>query len=112
MKNRIKSNYHALNVLKSAQPKLRKAVISNCNREHLICMSECILNVLNGNLKVSDCAKQKLKNHKSVIRKVAVKRVTSSAKKRLINQRGGFLLPLLSTVHPTLANLLFRQRAK
>jgi hypothetical protein len=109
---RIKSNYHALNVLKSAQPKLRKAIISNCNRELLNCISECILNVLNGNLKVSDCAKQKLKKHKSVHRKVADKRVTSSAKMRLIHQRGGFLLPLLTAVLPTLANLLFRQRAE
>jgi hypothetical protein len=61
---------------------------------------------------VSGCAKQKLRNHKSVLRKVAEKRVTSSGKKRLINQRGGFLLPLLSAVLPTLANLLFRQHDK
>jgi len=107
---RIKSNYHALNVLKSAQTKLRKAIISNCNRALLNCIS--ILNVLNGNLKVSDCGKQKLRKHKSALRKVADKRVISSAKKRLINQRGGFLLPLNTAVLPTLANLLFRQRAK
>jgi hypothetical protein len=112
MMKRIKKNYHALNVLKSAQPKLRNAKISNCNRELFNCISECILNVLNGNLKVSDCAKQKLRKHKSVLRKVADKRVTPSAKKRLINQRGGFFLPLLSAALPTLANLSFRQRAK
>ena len=39
---------------KTAQPKLRKAIISNSNRELLNCISECILNVLNGNFKVSD----------------------------------------------------------
>jgi len=78
----------------------------------LNCISECILNVLNGNLKVSDYAKQKLRKHKSVLRKVADKRLTSSAKKRLTNQRGGFLLPLLIAVLPTVANLSFRQRAK
>jgi hypothetical protein len=47
---RIKSNYQALKLLKTAQPKLRKAIISNCNQELLNCISECILNVLNGNL--------------------------------------------------------------
>jgi len=112
MMKRIKSNYYALNVLKSAQPKLQKTIISNCNRELLKCISEFILNVLKGNLKVSDCAKRKLRKHKSVLRKVADKRVTSSVKKRLINQRGGFLLSLLIAVLPTLSNLLFRQRAK
>jgi len=53
-----------------------------------------------------------LRNHKSVLRKVADKRVTASAKKRLIIQRGGILLPLLSAVLPTITNLLFRKRAK
>ena len=109
---RIKSNYHALKVLWSAQPKLRKAIILNGNRELINSISECVLNVLNGNLKVSDCDKRKLKKHKSVLRKVADKRVPHSTKKRLINQSGGrFLHPLLSAVLPTVANLLFRQRA-
>jgi len=81
---RIKSNYHALKVLKSAQPKLRKAIILNGNRELINSISECFLNVLNGNLKVSDWAKRKLKKHKTVFRKVADKRVPQTTKKRLI----------------------------
>jgi hypothetical protein len=31
--NRIKSNYHTLQVFKTARPKLRKAIISNCNSD-------------------------------------------------------------------------------
>jgi predicted nucleotidyltransferase len=46
MMKRIKSKYHALQVLSSAQPKLRKAIISNSNRELMNCISESILNVL------------------------------------------------------------------
>jgi len=46
---------------KTAQPKLRKAIISRSNRELLNCISECVLNVLNGNLHVSECGKQKIK---------------------------------------------------
>jgi len=109
---RIKSNYHTPQVLKTAQPKLRKAIISNGNRELLNSISECILNVLNGNLKLTDCSKRKLRKHKAILRKVADKDVSASVKKRLINQRGGFLLPLLSALLPTLASLLFRPRAK
>ena len=50
---RVKSNYHALHVLKTAEPKLRKALITNCNKELVNCISECLLNLLNGNLKLS-----------------------------------------------------------
>ena len=75
------------------------------------CISEINLNVLNGKLKVSDCNKRKLKKYKAILRKIADKHVPSSAKKRLINQRGGFLLPLLSAVLPVLADIFFRSRA-
>jgi hypothetical protein len=112
MMKRIKSNYNALQVLRSAKNKLRKAIILNGNRELLNSISECVLNVLQGNLKMLDCAKRKLIKHGSVLRKVADKRVSSSAKKRLIIQRGGFLVSHLAAVLPTVANLLFRQRAK
>jgi hypothetical protein len=36
-RKRIKSNYHALHVLKSAKPRLSKAVISNCDKELVNC---------------------------------------------------------------------------
>jgi hypothetical protein len=109
---RIKSNYYTLHLLKTAQPKLRKAIISNCIRELLNRIMECVLNLLNGNLKVSNCARRMLQKHKGILRKVFDKRVSYSATNRLIKQRGRILLPLMSAVLPIVANLLFRQRAK
>jgi len=44
---RVKSNYHALHVIKTAEPNMRKAIMSNCNKELVNNISECILNVLN-----------------------------------------------------------------
>jgi hypothetical protein len=64
--------------------------------------------VLNGNVDLTGCAKRKLQKHKAVLRKVADKRVPLSAKKRLIVQKGGFLLPLLTAVLPALATYIFR----
>jgi hypothetical protein len=40
-------------VLKNAKPKLRKAILSNCNKELINTISECVLNLLNGNLKLT-----------------------------------------------------------
>jgi len=106
---RVKTNYHTLQVLKKADPKLRKAFISKCNKEFVNFISEYVLNVLNGNIKLPDCVKRKLHKHKAALRKVSDRRVPLSKKKKFIVQRGGFLLPQLSAVLPTLASLIFRK---
>ena len=104
---RVRSNYHTLHVLKAAPKKLRKAIIANCNRELVNSISECVLNVLNGNVKLSGCSTRNLRKYKALLRKVADRRVPLSDKKKLIVQRGGFLLPLLSAVLPAIASLIF-----
>jgi hypothetical protein len=102
---RIKSNYHALQVLKSVNPKLRKVSLSNCNKELLNSIYECALNILNGNLKLKPCGERKLREHKSILCKIADKRLPLAAKRKVIVQQGGFLLPLLSAAMPVLATL-------
>jgi hypothetical protein len=107
---RVRSNYHALHVLLKAQPKLRKAIILNARKELLNSISECALNVLRGNVNLSACQKRKLRKHKAILRKVTARHVPLASKRRMILQRGGFLIPLLSAVLPTLATLLFRSK--
>jgi len=104
---RVKSNYYALHVLREAEKKLRKAITSNCNKELVNSISECILNVLNGNVKLTGCNTRKLRKHKVTLGKVADRRVPLSTKKKLIVQRGGFLLPLFSAILPAIASLIF-----
>jgi len=106
----VKTNYHTLQVLKAADPKLRKAIISKRNKKLVNCISECVLNVLNGNIKMTGCDTRKLQKHKAALRKFVDRHVPLSSKKKLIVQRGGFLLPLLSSVLPTLASLMLRNR--
>ena len=105
---RLRSNYHALHVLKAATPKLRKASLSIFDKQLVKSICEFVLNVLNGNVKFSGCVTRKLRKHKAVLRKVADKRVPIFSKKKFIVQRGGFLLPLLSAVLPALATLIFK----
>ena len=68
---RIRSTYHILNVLKEADPKLRKDIITNSNRETLKRICEFPLNVLRGNIPLSACCKFKLRAYKNSICKVA-----------------------------------------
>ena len=107
---RVKSNYHALHVLKTVQPKLRKAIDSNSDKKLVNSLHECVLSVLNGNVNLSGCDTRKLRKYKAILHKVADRRVPLCSKKELIVQRGGFLLPLLSAVLSTIASLIFRSR--
>ena len=74
-------------------------------------IGECVLNVLYGNIPQFSCLKRKLKKHKAVLRQLADKRVRHSAKKRLLVQKGCFLLPLSSAVLPTFSTVIFLSRA-
>jgi len=107
---RVKSNYHALHVLQTAEPRSRKALITNFNKEIVNCIRECVLNVPNGNIRLSSCNTRKLQKKKAVLHKVADRHVSLSCKKRLIVLRGGFLLPLLGAILPMIASLIFKPR--
>jgi hypothetical protein len=72
---RIRSNYHHLQVLKTAKPQLRKAIIKNCNGELVKTISECVLNVLHGNLQLTTCQKKRLRKFKDPLRALADRRV-------------------------------------
>jgi len=61
---------------------------------------------LKGNVKLTECKKRKLCKFKRQLRTVVDKRV-SLARKKLIIQRGGFIVPLLAAVLPTLATLIY-----
>ena len=104
---RIRSNYHKLHALKEARPKLRNAIISNCDKDLVHSVSECALNVLRGNVKLSDCKKRKLSKFKHQLRAVVDRRLPIASKKKLIIQRGGFLVPLLTAVLPSLATFIY-----
>jgi len=71
----IRSNYHALHVLRNASPKLRKAILSSCDTELVNTVSECALNVLRGNLKLANRHKHRLQKFKDQLRSVVGRRV-------------------------------------
>ena len=63
------------------------------------CGSGYVLNVMNGNIKLSGFNTRKLKKYKSVFLNVADRHVSLSGKKRLIVERREFLLPLLCAIY-------------
>ena len=84
MIKRIRSNYHSLPILKDARPKLRRAILANSDKGIINSVGECALNVLQGNVKLSKCAKRKLRNFRRQLNTVADKHVTVARKKKVI----------------------------
>ena len=51
-------------MLKTAEPRWLKPIISNCNRELVKYKSVCVLSVLNGNIKLTDWSSRKLQKQR------------------------------------------------
>lgn len=89
-----------LKVLIHATPKERKGLLKVCDLSTIRTVCECIYNVLRGNVPLSEKTKQKLRRHKTTLRRI-VKRGECWNKKRkyLVQKGGGIIIPLLlSTV--------------
>jgi hypothetical protein len=96
--------------VKKRKSEMRKAIISAGGKELIDSKNECVLNVLVGNVPLSTCLKRKLQKYKLALRRLADKRLRHSAKKRLLIQKGGFLLPLLTSILPIIARVIFRSQ--
>jgi hypothetical protein len=83
---RIKSNYQHLQVLKTAKRQLRKAIVKNCNSKLVKTISECVLNVIRGNLQLTAYQKRRLREFKVPLRAIADRSESLASKKnRLIS---------------------------
>jgi hypothetical protein len=105
MSQLIKRNFDTLSVLKKASPKLRKAILSNSEKDLILALSEIISNVLSGTVKLSGKQKKHLHAHKKSLRRVIDKRVGIKEKRELL-QKGGFLSTLLPPALALLATLI------
>ena len=103
---RIKRNIDALQLLKRAPPKLRRAILENCDRDLLLALCEIALNTLNGTVKLSPKRRKSLARHGRSLRAVVDGKVPIAKKRRLLVQQGGFLASLLVPALSLLASLL------
>ena len=87
----------SLKKLRRCTAKERKAILANGGKPLQLCLRECAINVLKGNVHLSKVQFNKLKKHKQKIRDLSKK--NTSLKKRLsIEQKGGFLPLLLAPI--------------
>lgn len=104
---RVKNNINFLRVLCKCNKKMMKAIIHTSDKELITCICECILNCVNGNIKLSEGDLGKLKRFKSILRELLNKRKPMKNKKKLLIQHGnGFLPILIPTIIEALASFL------
>ena len=89
-----------LKVLSHCKPKIRNAILKNCENDliHIIC--DCVYNVVKGNVPGFTQEKvNKLARHKTSLIKLS-KKVPIKEKRKILIQKGGgfppFLLPLVA----------------
>jgi hypothetical protein len=108
MSSRISRNRERLKQLYKAPPAQRKVILRTANPDFINSLCEIALNILQGKIPLTPQQHIKLRRRKKDLRILANKNVLISKKKRLINQTGGFLLPLLSVAIPLFTSLFSR----
>jgi len=109
MSARLRKHLEELKQLRASTPNKRKFILKNCSGGLVDCISECAYNCLNNALPLKPAQFKKLKRHRKVLRKLASKKISRAAKKRALNQKGGFLVPLLTAVLSVLAEYLLKK---
>ena len=106
VKPTIKSSSESQDLLRVShcQPKIRNAILKNCENDliHIIC--DCVYNVVKGNVQGLTQEKiNKLARHKSSLIRLTKKLPIKEKRKILVQKGSGFLPFLLPLVAPLIA---------
>ena len=107
LKPTIKSSSESqdlLRVIGNCQPKIRNAILKNCENGFIHVICDCVYNVVKGNVPgLTQEEVNKLARHKTSLIKLT-KKVPIKAKRKILVQKGGGFLPfLLPLVAPLIA---------
>ena len=105
MSGRLRHYAPVLRQLAKTSQKNRKKIIKKLPKEFTICMSEICRNILKGNVPLSRAQLARLRHHRKIVKKIALKKTTLKQKKKLI-QKGGFLGAILTPILSILGGLL------
>lgn len=105
MSKLLSKHTNLLRALHKASPSHRSKLLKkHCNRDFVCCITECVKNLLKGNIPLSELQKKKLSAKKKVLRQIALKKTPLRKKQKLI-QSGGFLGALLGPLVSILGGL-------
>jgi hypothetical protein len=95
-----------LNLLATTKPRYnKKSIFDKADKQLIKAICEGALNLLYGNLPISESDKEKLKSFKNLLRKLTQKSSLAN-KKKLLNQKGGFLNILLPAIVTGISSII------
>lgn len=100
-----KKHLPLLKYLAEGKPRIVKAIIKESDPEVMKAICECAHNILRNNVPMSSSQFKKLKRHRKHLRLLANKKVSTARKKKIL-QKGGFLGGLLSVAIPAIASVI------
>lgn len=92
--------------LLKARPAQRHVILHTASDEFILTLCEIALNILRGTIPLTSAQYKKLCKKKTLIKLMADKKIGLHKKRLTINQKGGFLLPLLSVALPFITSLI------
>ena len=112
--NLLHKNINYIDILAKAKPAHRKAILNTADNELILCLCECVLNILNGNVPIKPQEIQKLSKFKTHLRKLAAEKTSKNDRRKILVQKGGFLpvllAPILGIAGQLLADTLINKR--
>ena len=89
----------------SKDGKRRKALLDVATKQEIDAISECLLNIVNGRVRISPTKIGKLKRIKKHLKDLTNKRCSFKRRKQILKQEGGFLTSLLPVALTVLGSL-------
>ena len=96
------------NKIARSKPKERKKVLKAATNEELNGLCEVCINVVHGNVQLSKKRFACFKRHKRLLHKLSNKKISLRAKRKVVNQQGGFLGTLAAFGAPLLTQLAIK----
>ena len=91
MSKALKNSEHYIQLLAKSGLKRRKALLNQATHEELKGLCEICLNILKGNIPLSENNFRKLKRNSNTIKVLDNSKIPLRVKKRVVSQKGGFL---------------------
>ena len=89
MSKYVKRTLPLLQVLAKSKPEIRDAIIQHGPADLIKAISEIVLNVLRGVIKITPRQKKRLARYKNKLRDLTNKKVSEKTKRKFLSQKGG-----------------------
>lgn len=96
--------------LRRGSNKERKSLLKNADKNLVQSLCECASNTLKNNIPLTSLQHRKLAKHKRLLRVLAKKGDSWKKKKKYLNQKGGWIVPLLAPIVGTIISSVLSQQ--